>query len=190
MEKDDGMVCEYIQSGSCPFPIRKSSLSWGVFKALPTGLQLTSKANGWSGLRHAEVCGTCLVRFVESVSLHDCLFCIIPFQVVQAIRNQSLLNAALLLCFSGGESSREMEKGGFFCVRPLQKISSLQRSCVINAVMMSFIVKTPDVTEEIEITHMHDLMMILFWYSIDTSVFLLTVFCRICSSLNSKVRKK
>lgn len=47
-------------------------------------------------------------------------------------------------------------------MRPLQKISSLQRSCVINAVMMSFIVKTPDVTEEIEITHMHDLMMILF----------------------------
>lgn len=40
--------------------------------------------------------------------------------------------------------------------------------------MMSFIVEAPDVSNLNLFYNMYDLMMILFWYSIDTSVFLLT----------------
>lgn len=40
--------------------------------------------------------------------------------------------------------------------------------------MMSFIVETPDVSNLNLFYNIYDLMMILFWYSIDTSVFLLT----------------
>lgn len=50
----------------------------------------------------------------------------------------------------------------FFVCAPTAKTSSLHRSCVVNAVMMSFIVETPDVSNLNLFYNMYDLMMILF----------------------------
>lgn len=64
--------------------------------------------------------------------------------------------------FLGVKVAGRWEKVLFFVCVPTAKTSSLHRSCVVNAVMMSFIVETPDVSNLNLFYNMYDLMMILF----------------------------